>query len=499
MYMDAMRKIAFLLLLAAAPALPRAQAQTSPEGAIEDACSNELSLLCSNPAEKPFDCLISNEANLTSNCQKAFAAEMKRREDHQRERARKQAEAGIAEIPPPQPSMPPSAAAAPPPGPASAKAPAIADRDARLTFLSGAVYLHTSKQAEGEFVEAEKDFPLAAGDIVRTGTDGSAELSIDGGSVIELSANSDFIVNSLNPAGAEFHLGIGRMLAKLRKLAQGQRISFRTSSAVAAVRGTELAVEQAEGDAPTRIGVFDEGLVSVTNADGTREIELKPNQETEIAKNQAPAAPRALKAFAERKKELVEARRRFETLPARWRSQSPDELSRMRGRLAEARAFKCQDLPKVRESLRLRAYPELQRRQNELRKKGGDGVGATSPSSHPGNASGAVGVAHPGAQGLAAHSPGEKAAPGAWEHGRAAPTAPGNLHPGSPGQGPAAQPQGPRGSGPRGGPGPAGGPGNHAPSPEGPQGARSPENSRAGPPSGGGPGQQGGHPAGGRR
>lgn len=87
-------------------------------------------------------------------------------------------------------------------------------------------------------------------------------------SVIRLGPNTDFLVNSLDTAESEFFLGIGRLVAKLRSLAAGREVRFRTATAVAAVRGTELAVEQENDDAPTRVGVFDEGQVVVSSHDG---------------------------------------------------------------------------------------------------------------------------------------------------------------------------------------------------------------------------------------
>src|SRR5271155_5590282 len=58
------------------------------------------------------------------------------------------------------------------------------DLQALLTQLKGTVYVHLEGQAGDEFIKAELNAPLEAGDMVRTGTDGSAELTIDGHSVV---------------------------------------------------------------------------------------------------------------------------------------------------------------------------------------------------------------------------------------------------------------------------------------------------------------------------
>jgi hypothetical protein len=255
------------------------------------------------------------------------------------------------------------------PGPEPASS---GDREARLTRVEGAVYVRFSSHPEGEFLAAEQDMPLEAGDLVRTGTDGGAEVSFDGDSIIELGPDSDFIVASLDPQETEFHLAIGSLVAKIHALLEGRSLSIRTPSAVAAVRGTELAVSQLEDDQPTYVGVFDEGRVSVKTGGSGREVQVGPGQELEARRGAPAGKARAMKTLSRHREALARLRMRLAGLRGRWKARSAEHRAALRERLARLKTVRAEQLKNVRKDFARRRYEWLKRlreRRDERRLK----------------------------------------------------------------------------------------------------------------------------------
>lgn len=191
-----------------------------------------------------------------------------------------------------------------------------ADREARLTRTEGVVAV-TSPEGDGAIALAEgQDMPLEAGDRVRTGADGAAEITLDGETVMELGPSSDFTVHSLRRSRTFFGLDLGSVVASVKKLLPREKMEFKTPVAVAAVRGTELAVAQ-NPTGETTVGVFDEGQVEV-RGEG-EPVRVGPNQETEVRRGKSPRAPRELRALAGIRERLGFLRERRPRLAKAWR------------------------------------------------------------------------------------------------------------------------------------------------------------------------------------
>lgn len=236
--------------------------------------------------------------------------------------------------------------------------------DARVTSARGDVYIYY-KDAPDEAVEAEEDAPLEAGDRVQTGRGANAELSLDGDSVIELGANADFEVESLETSAPSFSLSLGSILAKIKSMAQtGGRLTVRTPTSVASVRGTEFGVDVEDGG-DSHVGVFDEGQVAVNDRAGQGEELVMPNQETSVKVGGPPARPGALKRFKARRRRLAHLRKRIQLLAKRW--QRLDRAARMtRRRLARARANGAS--PERRAQIR-RRLENLRKHRKQVREK----------------------------------------------------------------------------------------------------------------------------------
>ncbi|MFA6029517.1 MAG: FecR domain-containing protein [Elusimicrobiota bacterium] len=231
--------------------------------------------------------------------------------------------------------------------------------DARLTKSEGEVVVYPAGAEESS--EPETDMPLDAGDRIETGADGRAEVALDSESLVEIGPKSVFTVESLDEKESWLSLKLGSLTAKLKKLAAGRSLRVRTPSAVAAVRGTEFAVDVPE-EGETRVGVFDEGRVEVSGEQGS--TELSANQETQVLRGRAPGRPAALKRFKKLRARIVRLRERRETVRKAWKALPVERRRELRRSFMERRAGKLQ---------------ERRERLQEKRERRKDGRGAGQP------------------------------------------------------------------------------------------------------------------------
>jgi ferric-dicitrate binding protein FerR (iron transport regulator) len=200
---------------------------------------------------------------------------------------------------------------------------------ARLTSVVGDVKARLPGDAD--FSKAEKGMNLPAGSVVTTGPDSSAEVALDGDSVIQLLHDSTFEVKSLERKESSLTLTFGMLLAKLRHLTEHENFRIGAVTSVAAIRGTEFAVSSEEGG--SRIGVFDEGLVSVTTPEGGSEVQLSPNQESQIHRGATPTSPAALEFFNAYRGQMKKLRKRLDAIRKDWRRKNDDQRRKLRDRL----------------------------------------------------------------------------------------------------------------------------------------------------------------------
>lgn len=247
---------------------------------------------------------------------------------------------------------------------ALAAAPALAqdaaDWDARLGSVRGEVTVF-SAGGSTDGVAGEEDMPLEAGDRVVTAEGASAEVVLDGGSLITLRESSDFKVESPSKADASFSLAFGSLLAKIQKLAAG-RFSVRTPSAVAAVRGTEFGVE-VEGE-ETHVGVFDEGKVEVSEAAGGPAELLIANQETRVAKGAKPLHAYQLQRLMRHRALMRGHGRRLAAIRKRWKALPPAARQELRKKALERAGERRRTMLEKRKQ-------GLERRQERRQERGG--------------------------------------------------------------------------------------------------------------------------------
>lgn len=250
-----------------------------------------------------------------------------------------------------------------------AQGPAEGLRDVRVTQVQGTVTLFAADDPEG--VPAEVDMPLEPGDRIVTGAGSTAELAFDSGeSVVTIDESSDFTLRSAQRSQTVLDLASGGLLAKIKKLLEGETLRVQAPAAVAAVRGTEFGVEASEGG-QTHVGVFDEGRVEVSGQSGPPQV-LEPNQETSVVKGAPAQPPRRLERFV-RRRELMrkEVRARASRLRRAWKTLPPERrrelrrkaLDRMRQRIRQRRGQRFEKAKDRREERRGRRRQRRQERR----------------------------------------------------------------------------------------------------------------------------------------
>jgi len=145
------------------------------------------------------------------------------------------------------------------------------------------------------FKNIELNMPVYEGDEIKTGKDSFVEITFDDASIIRIDNNSNLIVSELsrknNSAKTIFNLIFGKIVAIVEKLNQDSTFEVHTKMAIAAVKGTEFAVEVNENDAFA--GVFD-GKINFSSIKGNS-IEIEKGKESKIDKDGKTENPSNLK------------------------------------------------------------------------------------------------------------------------------------------------------------------------------------------------------------
>jgi hypothetical protein len=140
-----------------------------------------------------------------------------------------------------------------------------------LTVVDGAVLI---SHAGAEFKSARLGDVLVAGDTIRTGNGGGAEITYFEGSSVRLEAQTEIVVERLRTeADGGTVIGmmqtLGRTWHVVTKLISGSsRYEVRTPSSTASVRGTIFAVDvRVDADGPAATVTTSEGVVLHSAAD----------------------------------------------------------------------------------------------------------------------------------------------------------------------------------------------------------------------------------------
>ena len=238
--------------------------------------------------------------------------------------------------------------------------------DARFTKVEGDVSVRTA--GTDDWRDAAEGVPLDAGDEVEVGDDGSAEITLEGDNVIQLSSGTDFTVASLSKKTAAVQLTAGSLIAKLASFLGRHELEVQTQTAVAAVRGTEFGVGVAEGQ--TTVGVFDEGKVGVrpAGAAASQEVTLEPGREAAVQAGR-PIQSVPLRFFAERRAHMRLLRARMATIRRLWRRLAVQKRRTMRQRFLKRKAMRRAQMLQRRQAFMQRRQARMQKRMHRLERQ----------------------------------------------------------------------------------------------------------------------------------
>jgi superkiller protein 3 len=127
---------------------------------------------------------------------------------------------------------------------------------------------------------------VAAGDVVRTGPDGSAVLVFEDGTQCKMKPNTTLIIPAVRAGARRLKLEKGTVYARMARQ-KGKDTAIQTPAAVAGVRGTEFQIDvDAEGGA---ILTVVEGEVEFANDHGS--VRVRANQQSSAQATAAPTPP----------------------------------------------------------------------------------------------------------------------------------------------------------------------------------------------------------------
>lgn len=142
-----------------------------------------------------------------------------------------------------------------------------ADTTIRIDRVAGSVEVNHG----GSWQAAKKGMELGAGWQLRTGKDSKALLAFPSGNTAIIKANSVLTVDKLDLKDTKLKLDAGGLLADLKTaLSPGSQFAVESAGALAAVRGTQFAVDYRTNDAGEGIVWFCcfRGAVELSNEHG---------------------------------------------------------------------------------------------------------------------------------------------------------------------------------------------------------------------------------------
>jgi hypothetical protein len=200
--------------------------------------------------------------------------------------------------------------------------------DPTVALVEGQAMVKFADSQEWEPLEA--DMPLETGDRLQVKENSRVEVAGDGGDVWEVEENTEMEVGSATPELSSFKLWLGGLLAKITPRANN-KFEVRTPLAVAAVRGTEFAVD-VDKDGASEVGVT-EGSVALKPLDPAlgEELLLTSQEGGAMRPRMRPARLRGFPPRVQRHLLRMQAfRGRAPMIRAKWRSLAPAQRREIR-------------------------------------------------------------------------------------------------------------------------------------------------------------------------
>lgn len=215
--------------------------------------------------------------------------------------------------------------------------------DARLKVISGSVMVKTVEKDEWSAITGE--IPLDPNDMVKTASDGVAEIYLDDKGAIAVGRNTELEISSLEQEDAVLTLSFGSLAAKIKHFLNSKhKFQVRTPAAVCAIRGTEFAVEYSQLGKESAFAVYDEGRVAVSqaaDASGQPPQEYLLEKNTEIVFNPAQKRfrPGSISRMGRHRGAMLNMRKRLATLKG-WKPRSSARRAELRDRALKRRVIR---------------------------------------------------------------------------------------------------------------------------------------------------------------
>lgn len=210
-----------------------------------------------------------------------------------------------------------------------------------VTFVDGIAEARSAATDQWRYIDAGDT--LEAKSVVRTDSSSLADIRISDGTVVRLMGNTIFSLETLSQEKIKLDLQEGEVISRVKKLAGKQEFSFTSPSAVAGIRGTELALRVSG----TETAVYTlSGTVSVVPPGGSVKPVLLSMEQKSIASSSSAPSPslsmtaaetdryrRILASLHERQVLLVSSSITFEANSARLTPSSKVEIEGIFDRL----------------------------------------------------------------------------------------------------------------------------------------------------------------------
>ncbi len=172
-------------------------------------------------------------------------------------------------------------------------------KEALVKYVIGEVEAQSSQQTSWRTLRINNT--LVEGDRIKTALNSRVELTMPDGTLLKINENTIFDLNEIKTPDEDqedkmsFTVWAGNIWAKFTKLVSPrQERRVESPGAVVAIRGTTIEMN-VDMDQNTRVRV-EEGSVVVMSKDAEGEVTVGANQETYIARGQAPSRPSTIQA-----------------------------------------------------------------------------------------------------------------------------------------------------------------------------------------------------------
>lgn len=206
--------------------------------------------------------------------------------------------------------------------------------DIRVERVSGDVEVISAGEEKTKLYD-NYQYPLEAGDSLKVGYDGEANIYINNYGLIKVTRNSEIEVIETSGESV-FSLLYGAIISKIEKLARKSSLKIKTPSAVCGVRGTQFAIEHNKLSGESVFGVIDEGEIEVYPGEEENENNLykvSKNQEITITPSAKRYKITNLSRLIRHRAKILEIRKRLAQHKKSWRAFNQNERIKYRQKL----------------------------------------------------------------------------------------------------------------------------------------------------------------------